>query len=165
MVEFTDDMFRPSNPRGGDTEATSVEGGNARPMADLVDVSHHNDKFGEVLQYPGKPGKGGPGGDGRGPSQDEPSRGQPKPTLVAEPNYWGEMAPNTGSHPASGKAPGDVARRRLGIVRPGEDLGTGALQGGGSVSSDGRAVVEIPDPPGPSKNPATEIAGPEILEE
>jgi hypothetical protein len=146
---------------------TAVEGGNSRPTGDLADVSHHNDRFGDELQYPGKPGVGGPGGSGRGPSQDEPSKGQPKPSLVAEPNYWGEMAPNTGSHPASGKAPGDVARRRAGITRPGEDLGAGAMTQQGVVQNGtaGRAVVEIPDPPGPSKNPAAEIEGPEVLEQ
>jgi hypothetical protein len=159
-VEFDDSMFKPANERQPGDKVTADEGGNARPMSDLADVSHHNDHFGDELQYPGKPGVGGPGGSGRGPSQDEPSKGQPKPSLVGEPNYWGEMAPNTGSHPASGKAPGDVARRRAGIIRPGEDLGVDS----GALVQEG-TIVEIPNPPGPTKNPATELAGPEVLEE
>ncbi len=160
-VNMTDDMFEPANPRKGDAEVSASDIGNARPMSDLTAVDGHNDGFGEKLQYPGKPAVGGPGASGRGPSQDVPGdKRNPKPSLVAEPNYWGEMAPNTGSHPASGKAPGDVARRRAGIVRPGEDAGAAR-----ATDLNMGNVVEIPNPPGPSKNPATELEGPETLEQ
>ncbi len=163
-VNFTDEFFEPANPRKGDAEVSAGDGGNARPTADLADVDGHNDGFGEERQYPGKPAVGGPGGSGRGPSQDVPGdernpKRKPKPSLVAEPNYWGEMAPNTGSHPESGKAPGDVARRRAGGLIQQSPAGRPA---GGTEPSGSRA---IPYPPGPSKDPTTELEGPETLEE
>jgi hypothetical protein len=166
-VQFTNDDFRPANERQA---PMSADGGNERPTRDLLAVSLHNDKFGaDERQYPGKSGLRGPGGDGRGPSQEaDGDKRNPKPTLVAEPNYWGEMAPNTGSHPESGKAPGDIARRRRGagagggaggLVQQSPSIGNGWLEG---VYASERP---IPNPPGPSKDPATELAGPETLEE
>ncbi len=87
-VNFLDDYFRPVNIQGAPPEK---DDGNQRPMADLSAVEGHNDGFNEPGQYPNSIPE-----YGRGPSQRSGSKPAPKPTLVAEPNYWNEMAPTRG---------------------------------------------------------------------
>lgn len=75
LNQLDDVFFKPANLSARDERGDAEK----RPMADLADVSHHNDQFGKPAQYPvAVPKYGTP------PTQ---GRGVDKPTLVPDDKF------------------------------------------------------------------------------